>query len=79
MFDLALIAKAQFFLDLDLDPQALAVEAVLVALPVALHGFEALIEIFIGAPPGVMNPHGIVRGNRTIEKRILFIALRVTL
>ncbi len=59
-FDVALAGEAELFLGLDLHPEALAVEAVLVALLVAAHGVEALPEIFVGAAPGVMDAHGVV-------------------
>src|SRR5262245_2479661 len=38
LFDLALVLEAQLFLDLDLDPQALAVEALLPPKLVPEHG-----------------------------------------
>ena len=38
---------------LDLDPQALAVEAVLVAAPLAVHGVVAREEGLVGPAPGV--------------------------
>ena len=41
VFDVALGLQLEFFLNLDLDPEALAIEAVLVAELVAGHGEEA--------------------------------------
>ena len=41
--DLSLVVESQLALDVDLDPEALAVEAVLVPLPLAEHGVIALV------------------------------------
>ena len=71
--------EAKLFLHLDLDPQALAVEAVLVALLIALHGLEALVQVFVGAPPGVMHAHRVVGGDGTIQKRELLIAVVIAM
>ena len=61
-------AKAQLFFDFDFDPQALTIEAVLPAQPAALHGVEAVEEVFISAAPGVMHAHAVVGGNRPVLK-----------
>ena len=58
----------EFLLDLDLDPQALAVEAVLVAQLVAGHGVVALKGVLVGAAPGVMDAHRVVGGDRAVEE-----------
>src|SRR5579885_575834 len=69
----------ELFLDLDLDPEALAIETVLVALLVALHRLEALVQVFIGAAPGMMDAHRVVGGNRTIQKRELLVTMVITM
>src|SRR5262249_9176456 len=51
LLDVALGFEAQLLLRLDLDPQPLAIEAVLVALLESAHRIETLPEIFIGAAP----------------------------
>ncbi len=67
-FDIALVLHAKIFFDLDLNPESLAIEAILIALLVALHGLKALIQIFIGSSPRVVNTHRVVRGDRTIQE-----------
>ena len=62
--------KALFLFHLHLDPQPLAVESVLVALAVALHGAPAQEQVLVGAPPGVVHPHRVVGGNRTVNKGV---------
>src|SRR5215467_14414080 len=69
VLDLVLVVESKLFLYLNLHPQALAVEAVLIALPVASHRVEALPEILIGATPGMMDSHRIVGGDRTVDER----------
>jgi hypothetical protein len=64
-------AEAQLLFRLDFDPQALAVEPVLEALVVAAHGEIPLEGVFIGAAPGVVDPHRVVGGDRPVEKRPL--------
>ena len=66
--DVALRREAEVALDVDLDPQALAVEAVLVALVLAEHRVEALVEVLVGAAPGVVDAHRVVGGDRPVEE-----------
>ena len=66
--DVALIGKAQVLLDVDLDPQPLAVEAVLVSLVAALHRPEPLEEILVGATPRVMDAHRVVGRDRAVQE-----------
>ena len=70
LLDVSLALETELFLDLDLDPEPLAVETVLVALALAEHGLVALEEVLVGPAPGMMDAHGVVRRNRTIEKRV---------
>ncbi len=62
--------EAEFFFDVDFDPQALAVEAVLPALVFALHGVVALVEVFVGAAPGVVHAHRVVGGDGAVDEAV---------
>ena len=75
VLDVFLGGEAHLLLDVDLHPQALAVEAVLVAQLLALHGAEALEQVFIGASPAVMDAHGVVGGDGTIDERPVGVVL----
>ena len=66
--DVALGREPEVALDVDLDPQALAVEAVLVALVLAEHRVEALVEVLVGAAPGVVDAHRVVGRDRPVEE-----------
>ena len=66
--DLAFVVEAELLLDLDLDPQPLAVESVLVALPLAEHGVVALVEILVGATPRVVHAHRVIGRDRAVEE-----------
>ena len=68
LLDVGLGGHAEVFLDVDLDPQALTVEAVLVALLEALHGLVALEEVLVGAAPCVVNAHGVVRRDWAVHE-----------
>ena len=67
--DGALVGQAQRALHLHLDPQALAVEPVLVALVEPAHGLVALDDVLVGAAARVMDAHGVVGGDRPVEER----------
>ncbi len=69
-FDVALALEVEIALDVHLDPQALAVEAVLPALILAQHGVIALVDVLVGAAPGVMHAHRVVGRDRAVEKRV---------
>ena len=56
LLDLALRVEAELALDANLDPEALAVEPVLVALVEAAHGPVALKHVLQGPPPGRVDP-----------------------
>ena len=66
--DVALRGEAELALDVDLDPQALAVEPVLVPLVLAEHGVEPLVEVLVGASPGVVDAHRVIGGDRSVEE-----------
>ena len=68
--DVALGGKALLLLHLHFDPQPLAVEPVLVALAVALHGAPAQEQVLVGAAPGVVHPHRVVGGDRTVDEGV---------
>ena len=67
--DVALRREAELSLHLHLDPETLAVVAVLVALAEALHRLVALEGVLVGAAPGVMHAHRVVGGDRPIDER----------
>ena len=66
--DVALGGEAEVALDVDLDPQALAVEAVLVPLVLAQHRVEPLVEVLVRAAPRVVDAHRVVGGDRPVEE-----------
>ena len=66
--DRVLGAEAEFLFHLDFHPQPLAVKAVLVPQFAARHGEVALIGVFVGATPGVVDAHGVVGGDRPVEE-----------
>ena len=66
--DVALAREAEVALDVDLDPQALAVEAVLVALVLAQHRVEPLVQVLVRAAPGVVDAHRVVGRDRPVEE-----------
>ena len=66
--DVALAREPEVALDVDLDPQALAVEAVLPALVLAEHRVESLEQVLVGPAPGVVDAHRVVRGDRPVEE-----------
>ena len=68
--DVALRRKPLLLLYLHLHPQPLAVEAVLVALAVALHGAPAQEQVLVGAPPGVVHAHRVVGSDRPVDERV---------
>src|SRR5262249_29153070 len=68
LLDLALRVETERLLHLDLDPEPLAVEAVLVALLVAAQRLVALKDVLQGTTPGVMDAHGVVRRDRSVDE-----------
>ena len=68
-FDFMLRIETEVAFDLHFQPKSLAIETVLVALHVTLHGFKALVDIFVGASPRVVNAHGIIGGNGAVNER----------
>ena len=75
--DVTLGREPQFPFHLDFDPQPLAVEAVLVALPVPEHRVETLVEVLVGAPPGMVYAHRIVGRDRAVHEGVALLAVRV--
>ena len=69
-----LVPEAEFLFDLDLDPQPLAVEPVLITQFVPGHREKSLVGVFVGSAPGVMHAHGVVGGDRAVEKTPLRLA-----
>ena len=41
----------------------------MIALRVALHGLEALKDILVRASPGMVDAHGVIGRNRTVNER----------
>jgi thioredoxin 1 len=66
LLDLALRVEPERLLDLDLDPEALAVEPVLVALLEAAKRLVALEQVLQRPPPGVVDRFGNPRGKGTV-------------
>ena len=77
LLDIALRAEAEFLLDLDLDPQPLAVEAVLVALAEALHRAPAQEQVLVHAPPRVVDAHRVVGRDRAIDEGVALLCVVV--
>ena len=67
--DVALGVEPERLLDLDLDPQALAVEPVLVAQLLAERRLVALEQVLQRAAPRVVDAHRIVGRDRAVEER----------
>ena len=68
--DIALAVEVQLALDLHLNPETLAIEAVLVTLIEAAHCLVALVDVLVRARPGVMDPHPLdVRSDRAVDER----------
>src|SRR6266571_8010340 len=77
LLDIAFAAESELFFDFDFYPEALAIKTVLPALIEAVHGFIALVQVLVGAAPGVMNGHGVVGGDRPVnERKTLFASVR---
>jgi hypothetical protein len=68
LLDLALGVEAELLLHPDLDPEPLAVVAVLIALVEALHGAEANEDVLERASPHVMNAHLLVGRDRAVDE-----------
>ena len=66
--DVALALEPEVALDVDLDPQALAVEPVLPALVLAEHRVVALEDVLVGPAPGVVDAHRVVGRDRAVEE-----------
>src|SRR4029079_1233655 len=66
--DVALAREAEVALDVDLDPQSLAVEAVLPALVLAEHRVVAAEDVLVGPAPGMVDAHRVVGRDRAVEE-----------
>ena len=66
--DLPLRIEPQCLLDFDFHPQPLAVKAILESLLVAAQRSVALDDVLERATPRMVDPHRIVRGDRTVEE-----------
>src|SRR5262249_16925458 len=68
LLDLTLRVQAESLLDLDLHPEPLAVEAVLVALVEAAQRLVALEDVLERPTPRVMHTHRVVRRDRPVDE-----------
>src|SRR6266516_3878746 len=68
LLDLPLRVQAEGTLDADLDPEALAVEAVLVPQLEAPHRLVALEDVLERPAPTVMGGHRVVRRDRPVDE-----------
>ena len=68
LLDVALRVQSERALHLDLDPEALAVEAVLVALVEAPERLVALEDVLQRSSPRVMDAHRVVRRDRAVHE-----------
>src|SRR5581483_3839082 len=66
--DLALRVEPELALDADLDPEALAVEPVLVALVEAAQGLVALEDVLQRPPPRRVHRERLVRGHGAVDE-----------
>ena len=69
LLDVLLGAEAQIPLHLHLHPEALAVEAVLVAGAMAAHHLVAVEDVFVRAAPAVVHAHGVVGSDGAVYER----------
>jgi len=69
LLDLRLAVHAERALDLHLDPEPLAVEAVLEPLVEAAHRLVPLEDVLVRAAARVVDAHRVVGGDRAIEER----------
>jgi hypothetical protein len=69
LLDFSLVLEPEFFLDLDLDPESLAVESVLEALVLAKERVKSLKNVLVGAAPSVVHAHRIIGGDWTVDER----------
>src|SRR5205823_2566912 len=68
LLDLALRVEPERLLDLDFDPEPLAVESVLVALVEAAEGLVALEDVLQRSSPGVVDAHRVVGSDRAVDE-----------
>ena len=67
--NLALGPEPEALFHFHFHPQSLAIESVLIAQRLAVHGVVALVHVLERAAPGVMHAHGIVGGDGSVEER----------
>ena len=67
-FDVFLGFETHITLDIDLNPESLAIKPILVSSLIALHGFESLEKIFVRPTPCVVNPHRVIGSDWTINE-----------
>ena len=72
--DVPLGFEAQLPLHLHLNPQPLAVKAVLVALLEPLHRLVALVQVLVRSAPGMVDAHGVVGRDRPVDEGVAAVA-----
>ena len=72
-FDLAFGTESKLFFDFDFNPQSLAVKAILVAQVSTIHGPIALKRVLVRAAPGMVDAHGVIGRDGSIEKAPWFL------
>ena len=75
LYDVAFNLYAEILLGFHFHPQALRIEAVLILAGFAEHGVVTDIHILHSPAPGVVNTHGVIRGDRTVEETEAFAVL----
>ena len=68
-FNIFFSFKTKFFFNFYLNPKALAIKTILISFIKPLHGFVPLAQVFIRSAPSMVNTHGIISSNWTIQIR----------
>ena len=75
--DFLLRFEAFFLFYFNLDPQTLAVVAILKPLAVTLHVPEAEEEVFVSSSPRMVDAHQVVSSNRAVDEGVVFLGIVV--
>ncbi len=75
MFNILFTLEIHLLLDFHFHPESLAVEAILIAQIVPFHGMVSLEDVFVSAPPSMVNTHRIIGCNRTINEGPFLLAV----
>src|SRR3990167_3095369 len=77
-FNVFLGLKVEFFFNLYFHPKSLTIKAVLKSLVKTPHRLISLEQIFIRSAPSMMNPHWVIGGYGTVQKRPALFVLDFT-